>query len=205
MPYQKQKTLKGFSLGEVILAVAVLTAGLLPILGAMTGSLSTSLQSQDAIIAAGLAQEGIELVVNVKDNSALAGDAFVAFPYAGASTNHASANNCRIQYDSVVLTSPMAINKIDCSGVGGATRYDLTVSRGFYKHVTGAAGKFERRIYFDMIGPASSPTAYEVVSAVYWGNYGDTGANVDTIAGIRANCSVKKKCVYSAVRLAPWK
>lgn len=45
MSNMHKKSLKGFSLGEVILAVAVLTVGLLPILGAMSGALNTSLGS----------------------------------------------------------------------------------------------------------------------------------------------------------------
>jgi hypothetical protein len=198
------KTMKGFSLGEVILSIVVLTVGLLPILGSMNGAFVLSRDSQDTVIAAGLAQEGVELIVNVRDNGVLlSSDAFIAFPYAGASSNHASADNCRIDYDSSVLTGPSDANKIDCSD-SGSNRYDLTVSGGFYEHA-GVAGKFERRIYLSMIGPASGPTAYEVVSAVYWGGYGDTATNINTIANLRANCVIANKCVYSDARLAPWR
>ncbi len=199
MSNMHKKSLKGFSLGEVILAVAVLTVGLLPILGAMSGALNTSLGSEDVIVATGLAQEGAELVVNVKDNSVLsANDAFVAFPTSGGSA-HSSSDTCRISYDSAVLTNPSSANTLECSS-SGSNWYDLTLSGSFYKH-TGAQGKFKRKIYLVYDNPN-----YLVGSAVYWGAYVPGNANnrnqFDTV---RSGCTTANECIFVSVETTPWK
>lgn len=188
MLHQKQKTLKGFSLGEVILSVAVLTIGLLPILGAMTGALNTSQDSQETVIAAGLAQEGVELVVNVKDNGVLASnDAFVSF----SSGNR----TCRIDYNDAALTTP-AIDDIDCTAAGGdGTFYDLILSGGFYVHDSnaGTVGKFKRKVFIDYnVGQQTA----SIASAVYWSTH---------VPADKSTCTTANSCVYSEATLRPWK
>jgi type II secretory pathway pseudopilin PulG len=182
MLHQKQKTLKGFSLGEVILSVAVLTIGLLPILGAMTGALNTSQDSQETVIAAGLAQEGVELVVNVKDNGVLASnDAFVSF----SSGNR----TCRIDYNDAVLTNPSSANQIEC---GNGLSHDLSISGGFYAH-TGASGKFKRKVFIDYnVGQQTA----SIASAVYWSAH---------VPNDKSTCTTANSCVYSEATLRPWK
>lgn len=65
-----KKTNKGFSIAEVVISVFVITVGLLAIIKLITGSMTYSILSRDQIIASQLAQEGIELVRNVRDNNA---------------------------------------------------------------------------------------------------------------------------------------
>jgi hypothetical protein len=197
MPNQKRKTLKGFSLGEVILAVVVLTAGLLPILGAITGALRTTIDSEAAITAAGLAQEGAELVVNVKDNGAIRnpGDAFEDF------TN--GFESCRIQYDDAVFSNPAA-NDIRCPGPG-SNPYDLALNAGFYSH-NGVVGTFKRKIFIDY--SVANKNAI-VASVVYWGSFVPAFANRTQFdhgtTGLEATCVASNKCVYSRVSLTSWR
>lgn len=61
-------TRKGFSLAEVLLSIAVMTVGILPILASISRSFEVSLSNRDFVTASGLAQEGVELVKNMKDN-----------------------------------------------------------------------------------------------------------------------------------------
>lgn len=185
---REEKTLKGFSLGEVVLSIAVLTVGLLPILGAMTGAFNTSRDSQESVIAAGLAQEGVELVQNVKDNGVLASnDAFVAF----SSGNR----TCRIDYNDAALTTP-ATNDIDCTAAGGdVTFYDLILSGDFYIHDSnaGTVEKFKRKVFIDYnVGQQTA----SVVSAVYWGTH---------VPSDESTCTTANSCVYSEATLRPWK
>ena len=191
MAIRKRKTLKGFSLGEVLLSIAVLTAGILPMLGALVGALNTSLDSQEIVIASGLAQEGAELVLNVRDNGVLAAsDAFVAFQPGN--------RTCRIDYNDAVLSNP-AVNDIDCSSPGAdGTYYDLLVLGGLYAHDSnaGTSAKFKRRIF---INYTAGPGRAAVVSAVYWGSYVPTAANVNT------DCTSLNMCVRTSVTLLPWK
>lgn len=223
MRTKHKKTLKGFSLGEVLLSIAVLTVGILPILGALVGALNTSLDSQETVIASGLAQEGAELVLNVRDNAILHGyDPFDAFYQLVAGQVWVDNNRCRISLTdsnglNEVLDDPSSAHQIDCGSFGGGALppnyFDLTPdANGVYKHMD-TPGKFERRIYLDLSPgfffnnsvPGSSLESYDVVSAVYWGAYGDTATNVDTKANLLANCTVAKGCVYTMVKLAPWR
>lgn len=195
------RTVRGFSLGEVILSVAVLTIGLLPILGSISGAFSTSVNSRDLIIATGLAQEGAELVMNVKDNSVIANPAapFAAFPKNGGG-NPISSDTCRISLaDTTVLSAPSSANRISCS-VSGANYYDLTIDAGFYKHMA-SVGKFKRRIYL-----IESGLSYRVGSAVYWGAHVPGNANNPTqLDAARAGCTSANKCVFVDMELSSWK
>lgn len=186
------RTLRGFSLGEAVLAVFLLTAGIVPVIAALSDGFSTSLESQELIIASGLAQEGVELVRNVKDNTILdGGTAFDAF---------SNQKDCKIDYNDVALSNPSSANKIDCS----SGPYTLVPDgNGFYDHDT--SGKFNRRIYLDAIPLGAGITAYNVISAVYWGDYGNTPTNLNTIANLKSNCKASKSCVYSEATLYPWK
>ena len=223
MRTKNKKTLKGFSLGEVLLSIAVLTVGILPILGALVGALNTSLDSQETVIASGLAQEGAELVVNVRDNTILGSSpAFDAFYQLAVGTLWIDNNRCRISLSDSngvndVLDEPSRSHQIDClppfGGPVPPNYFDLTLDgNGVYRHMD-APGKFKRRIYLDLSPglffninvPNTKIEKYDVVSAVYWGTYGDVPANVDTMANLLANCTAAKGCVYTRVRLAPWK
>ncbi len=62
---------KGFSIAEVIISLFVITVGLITILGLVASSIRESAASRNQIIASGLAQEGFELVRNVRDNNLL--------------------------------------------------------------------------------------------------------------------------------------
>ena len=87
----KTETPAGFSLGEVLLAGFVLTVGLLSISALMAKSLKNSFENRDSIIAVELAQEGVELVRNVRDNSFIAdADGFAKF---------SGNKHCRIDYN----------------------------------------------------------------------------------------------------------
>ncbi len=186
----KRKFQKGFSLGEVLLSLAVLTAGIVPILGALLGALTTSLKNQDTIIAAGLAQEGIELVVNVRDNGVLssASSAFVGFPNGN--------QTCRIDINALALSDPVT-NQIECGGGGIQYYFDLSVepSNKVYVH-DNAQGKFKRKIFIFL--PPGRDEAF-VTSAVYWGAYDPTHSTVDT------DCTALNDCVRAQTVLRPWK
>lgn len=214
------RTVRGFSLGEVLLSIAVLTVGILPILGALVSALNTSLDSQETVIASGLAQEGAELVLNVRDNGVLAtGDAFAGFYQLVPGTLWIDNVRCRISLSdsngsSGVLDDPSSAHQIGCSaGPIPPNYFDLTPDvSGVYRHMN-TPGKFKRRIYLDLspgfffnkLVPGATLESYDVVSAVYWGTYGDTPTNVNTIANLLANCRAAKECVYTKVKLTPWK
>lgn len=188
---KNRRTSRGFTLGEVVLSVGVLVVGILPIFAAMNGGLKATMRSRDVVIASGLAQEGAELVKNVKDNKALVGIG----PTSWLPTGTGPWNDCIIDYSDVILTDPNANNRISC---GGSTGFVLTPSgsTGLYSYAA-SAGRFSRKILLSY--DASSRTV-DCVSAVYWGG----NAGPTSIADARSNCILSKSCVYTEAKLAPW-
>lgn len=174
--------LKGFSIGETVLSAFVLTTGLLAVSGLVTTSMDSSFTSRDAIIATALAQEGVELVRNVRDNDfAIGGTGFASFSNAN--------KHCRIDYND-------PITSLNCqASQGAASRYTLQYSGGFYQYNNTADEKFSRYIFVDYNG---STTAL-VRSFVYWGTY------TPPATGNSSDCNSANDCVFTEVNLMNWK
>lgn len=194
---KKHRRLKGFSIGEVLLAAFVLTSGLMATSALMATSLHNSFETRDAIIATQLSQEGVELVRNVRDNDfADGGDGFSAFDN--------SKEHCRVSYNDT-------LGAFDCrnNGLGRPSShgdlYTLSYIINFYKHNDATSEKFSRYIHTEYSG-GSSPQA-TVTSFVYWGGSVAGMFDVSTAEsnGDTSDCTVKKKCVYTEVTLTSWK
>lgn len=129
MILKKQKE-KGFTLMEIIVAMFVFSIGLVAILGLATMSLRASTTSKLRLIAAGLAQEGMELVRDVR-NSNSDWDNWEWYGSRATSTSQ----DYLVQYDdSVLLTyaeTPLKLN----SGTG-LYQYDSGNDTQFYRKVT---------------------------------------------------------------------
>ncbi|MFZ3031731.1 MAG: hypothetical protein WA082_01725 [Candidatus Moraniibacteriota bacterium] len=193
-PTQKQKSLKAFSMPEVLLSVFILSIGLVTIVAVMAGSLRAALGSQNTIIATELAQEGTELVRNVRDNDFVAG---------GTGFSDFGGHHCRID-----LSSPLT-----CSGSKGAlSQYALGYSGGVYATSVGASEKFYRYIYINYTGGSNERAT--VRSFVFWGGdvYGALPAinPANTLSsfegsGNTAGCNSTHLCVFTETFLTPWK
>lgn len=140
---------KGFSIIEVTLSAFILIVGLVATVSLMAGSISHSTDSRNQIIAAQLAQEGIELINNIRDNNWASGrDAFnlLTFPANG---------DCVVNY-----------NGASCV----AADYKLYYKNNFYVHDSSgsAATRFQRKITVanDPIDAANK----RITSMVIWGN-----------------------------------
>ena len=66
---KKIKNKLGFSLLEVIIAIFIITLGLIGILSLVVQSIQVQYINKNNMIASQLAQEGIELVRNIRDNN----------------------------------------------------------------------------------------------------------------------------------------
>lgn len=195
---KKYRRLKGFSIGEVLLAAFVLTSGLLATSALMSTSLRNSFETRDAIIATQLSQEGIELVRNVRDND------FLVSGHDGFNAFNNSEKHCRVSYNDTIGT-------FDCrnNGLGRpSTHQDLYTLRyvsNFYRHSDTATEHFSRYIHTEYSGGASPQAT--VTSFVYWGGSDPMMFDVSTAesAGDTLDCTVKKKCVYTEVVLTSWK
>lgn len=176
-----QKTHRGFSFGETLLATFILSVGLIIVIKLFQVSITNSLFLRDATVASELAQEGVELVRNVRDNDFIAGgNGFASF-----------SNN---KHCFIAVNSP----GLNCySTQGGTSQYYLTYQGGRYV-ATASASKFLRYIYIDYTG-GPNPQAV-VKSFVVWG-----GASMPPSNGSTTNCNIQNQCVYTEMLLTNWK
>lgn len=192
----KKRVLKGFSLGEVLIAIFVFVIGVLPIFGSLSQSLGLSIRSHRIIAASGLAQEGVELARNVKDNSVLSGKSTLSAWLPTFSDQAA----CRLDLDDDVLDDPA--ERLDCEPVpiphpADSTSYVLSPdSSGFWKHDV-AEGTYRRTIFTSYDRTTESVLC---LSAVSWGDYAPSD-----IDDVRSECVVTNDCVYTETTLMPWK
>ncbi len=214
------KTQKGFSIGEVLVAVFILLVGIVDAVFLTVRSISDVGGSRDAVVAALLAQEGVELVRNVRDNIVTerrCGDSDTerckAFGpedvYGFPKTDRMSIGNyCTIDMrmaEGVGVPSKV----IKCGGDSVTDRLYLDKTGDlFYTHDSGGDWfrGFQRRIYFDFgHTDSSNPTVdnafVDVISVVVYGG----GAFDDvTITDVPRTCLKSRKCAYARTRLTSW-
>ena len=99
----KQSTGKGFTLLESLIAIAILTVGVSAAMLVIVSSLNVGTRTKHKIVAANLAQEGIEVVRSIRDRNWFAGRAWT--------DGILNLNNACVQWDS-------AYNSVNptCSG-----------------------------------------------------------------------------------------
>ena len=133
---------KGFSLLEVIIAMFIAAVGLVGILSLVNISLKGPSLSKDRLIASGLAQEGIEIVRDIRKSNIEWSDWYSAI----------SDGYYRVQYDTTSLTTPYS---------GAYLRID---TNGLYQYDSGTETFFKRRIALTKI----SANEVKVVVEVRW-------------------------------------
>lgn len=182
------KLQKAFSLIEVIFGVFVISIGLAAATSLMTENTRNSMDTRDSIVALQLAQEGIELVRNLRDNNWESGR--ISFDTAYFPT--VDKNNCRIDYDDADMQDD------DCGMTESNLR--LYLKSDLYYQYGSAAGevatKYFRKIKVDY-DPDVSPTKATITSFVKWD--GTMPAGVDKI-----NCLIADKCIYAEDVLTKW-
>ncbi len=138
------KNNKGFTLLETIVATGVIVAGIVPLLTLMNNSLVLSFSSQDRLVAANLAAEGIEVIRNIRDNNRLQSLSW---------NNGLSDGNYNVSYNSLSVIPyvdiPLKINS----------------SSGIYDYSIGSDQTIFKRII-----SITNLSAYEmrVISTVNW-------------------------------------
>ncbi len=184
--FSKNKTIKkykGFSIGEVILSAFVLAVGIVAMIGLVSNSIRHSIDSRDEIIASHLAQEGVELVRNIRDNN-----------YAATPTPRA--------YDAGIVNGSTCVDDNTATDTGvaptcpasGYILYFNTNSASLkYRHNnTYSQTKFSRKIIISNTNPPQ-PVGKQIESRVWWGGSADPGT-----------CNVGNKCVTAVSTLTDW-
>ena len=197
---------KAFSIVEVLLASFVMAIGLGAVLQLFGSSLNTSIDNRDAIIASGLAQEGVELVYNIRDNNYANGSQ--AFPTSGAQfPGFSSRDFCRLGYNERAFILSGGTRNCFRSSNSPQTRFSLPKLGGFYAFSSGNT-KFARVIAVDL-DSATTPKWATVTSIVWWGGSmtKPTGVFPDDVSAHvnLTSCTFANHCVFSRVTLTDWK
>ncbi len=147
----RNKNKKGFSLVEVIIAIFIITIGVTGAMSLMVYSISSVAVSKSKIIAVSLAQEGIEVVRNIRDTNWIE----AADWDDGLNSAVDCPGGCRIQYNSLglMLLSGNPALKIDSN---------------VYQYDSGTDTHFHRKIEITNI----SANEIKVVSKVQWNERG---------------------------------
>lgn len=197
---KKNKKQKGFSFGEILISAFVITAGLTATTALIAKSLTYSYQNRDAVIAATLSQEGVELVRNVRDQNFA--DEISGTPSGQGFQYFSNPNkHCRVDVSDV--------HNFHCQpsmGTPGGRSYFLQTPAnpgggGRFLH-TSTPDRFGRYIFIDYNN--ANHTA-RVVSFVFW-DWGVAGAMPSSIGnnGNTSFCSLDVKCVFTEVFFTNW-
>jgi Tfp pilus assembly protein PilV len=185
---------RAFSFIEVILSVFLVGVGIVAAVNLIASGIGQTLDSKNQQVAAGLAQEGIELVRNVRDNNWAAGNK----TFASANFPDCGPQGCRIDYTYTTINS------------GGTMKLMTENGTGFYVHPpAGPDTKFGRKIiitYYKADGSTvtnqANAVSAKVTSEVIWDGscISDTGCSFPAIT----DCNTGNKCAYAQVTLTQW-
>ncbi len=195
----KKKIHRGFSLGEVLIAAFVLTVGLTATTALIVSSISKAYDNREAVVAAELAQEGVELIRNVRDqNFALEADGIPAG--AGFAGFSQADKHCRMNSDDTTFTCTPS------QGTPSNNRYYLRVpdfpELGERFTDTGSVSRFARYIYIDY-SPANNNAT--VISFVFWDwTNGSAMPPYITTNGNTGSCTLANKCIFSEAKFTQW-
>lgn len=163
----------GFSLLELIIAIFILTIGITAALQLIVSTIRNSMDTRNAVVASALAQEGLEIVRNIRDNNMLLQMADRSVTVSFKSNGFPQSNsNCIFSYNSSGSICPATSNNAKLYIDGN----------GFYTHSGLTETAFKR--YVNFVYESDPPTGVNVTSRVWWGN-GDAPAS----------CNAANKCV----------
>ncbi len=213
------KRKKGFSFLEVMAAMFVVSFGLVAVIELFATGLINSSMDRDRIVAAGLAQEGLEIVKNIRDNNlVIPGNLGFAGIFDGLDDDL-----CGLDYtDTLFDNSPPGRNCF--SGSGNQTdKFPLTLGGSGFVNTTGTT-KWMRAVHIVYnSGVASDLTddSADVTSIVWWnwnGSWPDDLLDNDPPSGrptSLADCRITAPtrtpvkpalgCVYATMHLDAWK
>ncbi|MEA3344510.1 MAG: prepilin-type N-terminal cleavage/methylation domain-containing protein [Patescibacteria group bacterium] len=153
---------KGFTLIEVIAAILIILIGLLGVFSATQKIVSYIAFSNSKLTASYLAQEGLELVRNIRDNNWLSNG--VPAPAWDDGLNSCSAG-CEIDYDDGNLVA-----------YGAGTFLKIENGSGLYGYDIGSPTKFKRKITIKAIDndvPLNGNDILEITVLVEWSERGE--------------------------------
>lgn len=197
---------------EVIFSLFIIAIGLTGAILLVSSSLHNSVGTRDQITASHLAQEGIEIVRNIRDSNWKAVTPRTSFE-GGYFPEISSSDNlkCKVQYSTVALfNSPTAGFNCNNAYNDATTDFSLYLNGGYYS--TNASGgtitRFKRKtavVYYNSTGTPgvarNLAASAKIISIVSWSGGNVPAADLSTLP---TNCTVAAKCVYLQDTLTKW-
>jgi Tfp pilus assembly protein PilV len=137
MKYNIKKLISGFTILEVVISIGIITVGLLGVSSLVLQNIQVEVNNRDYLIASMLAQEGLELVRNIRDVNCYNNRNWKNGEAAGSANDIVQGGNYIISKDGNINNSITNINN------AGAR---LNIVSGFYDHGAGVASPFYRLI-----------------------------------------------------------
>lgn len=155
---------RGFTLIELSVSIFLLTVGVVSAFAVLQKVLFYTSTVTDQLIASYLAQEGTELVRNIRDDNYHSPGPDETYKYRLDGCESSDVVGCQIDYNDVNLVAYTG-QKLKI-GDSGFYSYDLG---------GGSESKFKRRIYVDLISLDSTPASIEMLKVtveVMWQDKG---------------------------------
>lgn len=143
--------MKGFTLVETLVAVTILSIAIVGPFFAVQTALIASYTARDQLVAASLAQEGIEYIRNARDNNFLASRAWLY-----------GLNSCR--------PGPCVVDATQNTIGGTVAPLYLSSTNIYTQETTGTVTRFTRTVEIDDL----SATEVRVTVTVSWNSHGAT-------------------------------
>ena len=162
MQNDNRKNPKGFTLIELLIAIFVLSVGMLGAYVAIQKSASIASYSYNRLIAAYLAQEGIEIVRNVKDTNLL--EDFANPPVLW--NEGLDANIYQAQYSSITNCTDLGPSLLPCSSCDDFTQLAFLMKGNncYYNYADGVNTIFKRKVSIIKVGEDE----LDIAATVYW-------------------------------------
>ena len=152
MSEHRAQQMRGFTLVEALVALTLMTVGLIPAFLQATESLKLSLTVKNTLIAGHLAQEGVEIVRSMRD-----ANWFSSAPFSQGLTD--CATGCIVDYTSVQPTD-----------AGTNPPLLLDALTGMYQYTTGDPSPFRRRITIVPVATTAKPgqAGLRIATEITW-------------------------------------
>jgi prepilin-type N-terminal cleavage/methylation domain-containing protein len=168
MQIPNRQVQKGFTIIETLVSLAIFTISILGLIVITSSGVANTNYAKNKLIASYLAQEGVEIVHNLRDSAALSGaswqDTFGSSSLTGLSNCYATAqgSGCDIDAYTFALTSCSTATRAGC----GPLRYDSFTGeyRSFASDASIPESSFTRIVTLRDV----SPNEVQVTSTVSW-------------------------------------
>ncbi|MCK9578936.1 MAG: hypothetical protein M0Q92_00610 [Methanoregula sp.] len=149
---------KGFGILEVVIATGIIIVGLVAVISFIIQSYSVSQVNRNKFAATMLAQEGIELVRNMRDSNWVSGAVW--------NQNIAGDGTYRIEIDASGNVNIVNVSSID------DILSKLKINSGLYQHTLGVDTIFYRMITASNTASCLAANCLQITSTVKWSERG---------------------------------